>query len=209
MGLVLTVFLFVFAVIRICVRSYDDISTPGRVAVFGEWVDYRNAHCDKVLEEEYHKKILEPNYFEEIWGILTNAWENDRDKIMQMDKKTVELWKLLMEVPYAPFFRMPDQDSLKIYCYRCKYEKLIELDKKYKLYDYVEVWGNHQWLYNFMRAKHCLMTLRGLKSVDVAEHEWVSHIRPGNAPHKDLWTYNGKEALAKAIREYGKRPSTL
>lgn len=205
MGLVLTVFLFVFAVIRILVRSYDDISTPGRVATFGTWVDYRNAHCDKALEKEYHEKLLSPYHFEELWEILINAWENDRDKIMQMDKKTVELWKLLMEVPYAPFFKLPYKED--VVCTFPESNQVIrELDKKYKLYDYIEVWSNHQWCYNLPRAEHCLMTLHGLKSVEVAEHEWVSHIRPGQAPHKELWTYNGKEELAWKIYRYGERP---
>lgn len=197
MGLVLTVFLFVFAVIRLSIRFSSNSPSHGRMARIGEWTDYRNAHCDKQLEEKYHNMILSPHHFEEVWKILINAWENEQGKIMQMDESTIKLWRLLMEVPYAPFARIGKRDDIEFD------RTLAELIERYKFYDYVDVWGDHQWMYNFLRAKHCMMTLHGLKSVQVAEYEWVKYVHPFDPPKDDLWTYDGRIEVERRKRSYG------
>lgn len=203
MELVALVFAFLFAIVRFSARTGGEVSTAKKIDRVGSWEDYSAQYCNRELEEKYKRMVLNPERFEEVWDLLEHTWDNEPERIAQLDERSRRLWELLMEHRRCPFFRVgTDPNGFDLINPRQRLLK--ELDDKYNLCAYQDEWGGHQSMYNWLRALHCLMTLHGKKSVDVANYEWAK-LTCGifNQPNDELWTYDGRPERAREKRHYG------
>lgn len=182
----LTFFLF-FGIIRIIFRASDDVTAKGRMARLGPIDEYEDKYCDFKLEKEYKMKTFSPSCYEELWGILDDAWKNKRHLINQMDEVDQEVWRLLMEpgypVPIFECYNEPNRDEVRGRLY-----------KKYNWGKYYDEYGHHQWVYNWMRALNCLMTLHGKKSKRIADTMYTFQINGKGTPDfiMSVLTYDGR-----------------
>lgn len=203
MGLVALVFAFLFAIIRVSIRAGGEVSTIKKEARLGPWDEYIIEHCNRTLEKKYESIVSNRELFEEVWYKLESTWDLYHEKIDQMDERSQKIWELVMMRRRAPLFSVCEDPKNET---NPEWRRLREL---YKFDEYIDEWGTHQWVYNRQRVIHCLMTLHGKKSLEVASYEWAKlTCSIFDQPKDDLWTYDGRIDRAKEKRRLGLHEDT-
>lgn len=203
MSLVALVFGLFFAIIRVSVRAGGEVSTINKIARVGSWEEYSIEHCNRTLEKKYESIVADRELFEDVWYKLESTWDLYHEKIDQMDERSQKLWELVMMRRRAPIFfvyKDPKDET------NPTWKRLREL---YKFDEYIDEWGDQQWIYNQDRVIHCLMTLHGKMSLKVANYKWAKlTCSIFDQPKDDLWTYDGRIDRAKEKRYLGLHENT-
>lgn len=198
MELVALVFCFLFAIIRVSFRASGEVTTAKKTARVGSWEEYIEKHCNRTLEKKYEAMVGPTRYFEEVWYTLERVWDLEHEKIDQMDERSQKIWELVMMRRRAPLNSVHGDISSE------NDPECRRMRELYKFDEYIDEWGNHQWVYNQRRIVHCLMTLHGKKAVEVATYEWAKMTCSiFDQPRDDLWTYDGRIKRAEEKRYLG------
>ena len=152
MGEVLSFFLFIFAIFRLCVNIGADGHGRRMERKFGSGPEYEEKWCDPELEKDLRLKLQWEEYYEPFWEELEHAWETRRAEIDSGPERPKQIWHNLMKGGRKPF-NMYSSEFLKKHGYN--FWNLHFYDRAYADLK------NHYCMTARVRALYCLMWIRG------------------------------------------------
>lgn len=161
MELLLLTFGFFFALSRLGVRSAYDKGTPAAIQRFGTAAEFRERHCDEVMEKAIMNMIQDEKLFDEVWGKIERSKSEYSYEINAAPDRELMIWNRLIDLgrrPLAPYTK----EFRRARNFRCDY------------YDFTMEEGINQ-----RRALHCLMWLQDKECKMEANSAWERTIKPG------------------------------